>query len=112
MPGCLSARQRPRSVPKGGFSALATDDRKRVDGQAQHDLLGTRIPEVLVIFTDEFPDLFTRSERQDHVKLPGLRECTWIFHGAVDNQRSQKERMIALDDVRRFGVGEQGWKPR
>src|SRR5437667_105167 len=81
MPGCLSARQRPRSAPKGGFSTLATDGRRRVDGQAQHDLLGTRIPEVLVIFADEFPDFFTRSERPDHVKLPGLRECTWILYG-------------------------------
>ena len=105
MPGCLSARQRPRSVPKGGLSALATDDRKRVDGQAQHDLLGTRIPEVLVIFADEFPDLFTRSERPDHVKLPGLRECTWIFDGDVDIQMSEIGPMIALDDVQLFGVG-------
>ena len=49
-------------------------------------LLGARILDILVIFADRFPDLFTWSQRPDHMKLPSFGECTWIFDGDIDIQ--------------------------
>ena len=67
-------------------------------------LLGTRILDVLVIFADRFPNLFTRSQRPDHVKLPGPGEGPWIFDGDIDIQVGKIGPAVALDHVQHFRV--------
>jgi hypothetical protein len=77
---------------------------RREGSDPGRSLLVARILDVLVIFADRFSDLFAWSQRPDHVKLPRLGECTWIFDGDINIQVGEIGPTIALDHVQHFGV--------